>query len=130
MTFLLKVLTQSFILFLEDENIIYSNNQIDNIRINTSDNILVDQYIQLFESRFKLFNSGNRKNENHIVQLSGQEALRYEGINNQINLLKYMISNNLSRNSRCLCDSGSKYKKCHEIEILNAIKTPNIAYDA
>uniref|UniRef100_UPI004049E18C SEC-C metal-binding domain-containing protein n=1 Tax=Fulvivirga sp. TaxID=1931237 RepID=UPI004049E18C len=102
------------IIFIQDQNIVYNGTQVDNIRINTSNNKLVDLYIDLFSSRYKLLNKGHRKNINHEVQLKDDEVDTYRSLSYFIELTNHMIKNNLSRNSLCQCGSSIKFKRCHE----------------
>jgi len=100
------------ILFFPDKKLKYDGYQKDNIRLNITDNRLVDDFIQLVETLFTIQNKGAKKYSNERT-LKGKEA-EYYNVGEQIKVGVYiMISQGLNRNSPCFCDSQIKYKHCH-----------------
>jgi hypothetical protein len=110
------------ILFIPDSSAKYQGIQADNVRINTSGNALVDDFIELFEARFRLLNKGERKSQLGEVVLSGKEASLYQGIEMNIQGVQWMLSNHDTRNSPCFCRSGLKYKNCHGRDLMSTLK--------
>jgi hypothetical protein len=108
-----KLNNEARILFVMDPSAKYENFQVDNFRLNTSGNSLVDDYIELFRARFRLLNKGERKNVLGEIHLNGRDADMYTGIELMIHNVHRMLSNSGSRNSLCFCGSGLKYKNCH-----------------
>lgn len=100
------------ILFITDNNLVYRGQLIDNVRINTTSNGLVDDYILLLESIEKLFTYGTRKNEDEINL--PQEVLLFQHILSEasIALMEYMSLGG-STETFCLCGEELRYKECH-----------------
>ena len=100
------------ILFFPDKKLKYAGYQKDNIRLNITDNRLVDDFIQLVETLFIIQNKGAEKYNNKRV-LEGKEA-EYYSVGERIKIGIYtMINQGLNRNSPCFCGSETKYKHCH-----------------
>ncbi len=100
------------ILFLPDPDAKYIGAQVDNIRLNISNNRLVDDFIEVCKAIFRILNKGNRKFDYEFV-LTGEDANQYEFMQQTKEGLSLMIKENLTRNSQCFCKSGNKYKHCH-----------------
>ena len=60
----------------------------------------------------KFKNKGDRAYQNEIY-LSNEESEVHQMLNNAKAIVFTMIKNGSSRNSRCICGSGDKYKHCH-----------------
>lgn len=96
----------------EDKGWIHTGDMVDNIRVNTTNNELVDDLFIVKSTLTKLFQTGRRK--------SATELLLHPEVVNTINDLEndivvrytYIFGNN-SKNSRCYCSSGLLYKDCH-----------------
>lgn len=108
------------ILFLPDPEATYSGCQIDNVRINTTQNRLVDDFIELSEAIFRFENKGERAFD-YEPSLSPKEA-HIHGTLNQMKAAVYlMIMQGNSRNSLCFCGSNKKYKHCHGNKLSEAL---------
>ncbi|MDB5123026.1 MAG: motif domain protein [Mucilaginibacter sp.] len=113
------------IMFVEDPNNPYDGQQLDNIRLNTTNNLLVDDFIALAQAKFHLF-SGGEKARMKMVSFSPneQKILRY--INGVMVGVESMLVKNGVRNTACFCSSNLKYKHCHGKDLvayLNSIKS-------
>jgi hypothetical protein len=100
------------ILFLPDPNATYRGCQVDNIRLNTTDNRLVDDFIKIAEAIFRLENKGERAMQ-HQIKLSEQESQLHQALHQTKTAIYLMLRSGLSRNSLCFCQSGRRYKRCH-----------------
>lgn len=101
------------ILFIPDNNLKFEEQQIDNIRINTSGNKLVDDLITLCELQFIIMNRGERANQFGAIPLSTAEAALYRATEIHKALALSMAYKKMTKNYKCLCGSGKKYKHCH-----------------
>jgi hypothetical protein len=100
------------ILFLTDPHIVYSDEQIDNIRQPLIDNQNLNKFIEMHKERFNLLNKGERSKQ-YEVKLSGDELASFSKLNRSINELFMLIHKSIPRrNDLCRCGSGNKYKKC------------------
>lgn len=93
----------------------------DNIRINITENRLVDDLIEISKAIFRIENKGDRALE-YKLKLSGQEAQLYETLSQIKSELYIMIMQKSNRNSPCFCQSGNKYKHCHGNKLHKALK--------
>ncbi|MBL4788230.1 MAG: SEC-C domain-containing protein [Kordiimonadaceae bacterium] len=100
------------ILFLPDPVNIYEGKQVNNVRLNVTDNSLVDEFIAIHDAVFRIENKGIRAQQ-HELSITGREAIAHQVLSSAKPMLEYMASNGLSRKSPCPCDSGKKYKVCH-----------------
>lgn len=107
-----KQIEISKILFLPDSRVKYVGSQVDNIRLNITNNRLVDDFIEISKAIFRIENKGNRAFEYQLM-LTGQEAQIHEMLKEMKKAVYFMVMGNLSRNSPCFCSSGEKYKHCH-----------------
>ncbi len=100
------------ILFLPDQAAKYNGCQIDNVRINTTQNRLVDDFIELSKAIFRFENKGERAFD-HELSLNAKEAHIHKMLNQMKVAVYAMIMQGSSRNSLCFCGSDKKYKHCH-----------------
>jgi len=100
------------ILFIPDSKAEYDGAQRNNIRVNISGNRLVDDFIRICDTIYKLNNRGERAYQNKIC-LSKEESEVHQMLHVTKGLVSDMIENGSSKNSRCICGSGDKYKHCH-----------------
>lgn len=107
-----KPLPVDKIFFVADPRTKYEGKQINNIRINTTDNQLVDEFISIHEAVFRIENKGKRAFQ-YQISLSGKEADTHAKLNAAKPMLEMMALQGHTRNSPCLCGSGEKYKVCH-----------------
>ncbi|MCM3240706.1 hypothetical protein M3589_23915 [Heyndrickxia oleronia] len=110
-----KVSKVEQILFIQDDNVIYNGSQVDNIRINCTKNVLVNDIIDIHESLFKIRNRGERK-FSYEIKLGRMEAQVYKELEEiNINLQKYIYQGG-EINTPCFCENGDKYNysECHK----------------
>ena len=100
------------IMFVHDVNAKYEGKQVDNIRINITNNQLVDDLIEIYEASFRLQNKGARAYEHELI-LEGKEAQLYKILENAKPFLEHMALQGLNHQSLCPCNSGKKFKVCH-----------------
>jgi hypothetical protein len=111
----------------EDKGWVYNGKSDDNIRINITNSILVDDYILLCETIVKLYQTGKRESELKImINESVLNAIRFLE-KDKIHRGEFISSKNNSE-SPCYCSSSEKYKDCHGYmlkegyeEIINAL---------
>jgi len=100
-------------LFLEEDNgWTYKEQYSDNIRINITDNPLVDDFILLCETITKLWQTGKRKSKSEIEILEPVANLIHLLERNKIDIELFILSKN-NKESNCYCGSLIKYKNCH-----------------
>ncbi|WP_345193681.1 SEC-C metal-binding domain-containing protein [Kistimonas scapharcae] len=99
------------ILFLPDSKIVYEGKQVDNIRKPLSKNPLIRDYINTHKARFSLQNFGDRAYK-HELTLEGEEYEIFRWLLTWQTTLQNMLGDNLTKNSRCPCGSGNKFKSC------------------
>lgn len=107
---------QPYIVFVEDDKVIYEGKQISNVRLNLLKLPLVDDLIEVYNQEYRLLNKGERS------LLYGRELnaiLTQEQINN-INyvleikkLIWTLLDSGGNENYPCPCKRGRKYKNCH-----------------
>ncbi len=111
------------IIFVEDENLVYADKQIDNVRLNITKNELVDDLIQVCEAIYRFDNKGERAT---LYDLSG--VLNDKQFKHKENLLllkefiNIILTRNGNRKSLCPCQSGYKFKDCHGNDLKKRIQ--------
>lgn len=104
------------ILFLEDEDLVYEGKQIDNIRLNISNNKLVDHFIETHKAIYRLMNRGDRAylhDEEFDQSLTDDEREEIVSHQNLRDALGMALNNGMTENSECFfCESSRKYKNC------------------
>lgn len=110
------------ILFLSDSKTKYSGKQVDNIRMNMTNNPLVDDFIELAKLKFRLLNRGDLVNKIGEVRLTGKDAQIFQAILEIKDGVYAMILKNCTRNNLCFCGRNIKYKHCHGKDLKKAIK--------
>ena len=112
----------SSIIFLLDPKIEYTGAQIDNIRLNITNNEIIDDIIKMFEIEFQLLNTGARALE-YEVRLSDEEFNLFKKIKQNRLYLYLMAKNNMNIESDCFCGSNKKYKDCCRERIMEISKS-------
>ena len=107
-----KPMPSNKILFVIDPTAKYEGKQVNNIRINTTNSPLVDEFISVCDAIFRIENKGERALQYELT-LSGKEANAHHKLNAAKLMLEMMALQGSSRNSPCLCGSEKKYKVCH-----------------
>jgi len=101
------------ILFLPDSNLIYEDKQIDNIRLNITNNKLVDDFIEICKAIFSIENKGERAYKYNDLNYSETERIKRTVLRTWKNKLIYHMNNGGTIDSVCFfCDSGKSYKHC------------------
>jgi hypothetical protein len=104
-------------IFIEDDNIKYEGKPIDNIRINLTNNPLVDDFILCSETIFKFENKGDRAYKQELRFNKMQpEYVYYFNILSLKNNIKLMAEHDVKMDDECICENGKKYSQCcHEM---------------
>jgi len=107
------------ILFLEDDKgWVYNGTYSDNVRVNTTANPLVDDFILLNETITKLWQTGKRNSRLEIAILEPvAKAIAFLN-NDKLEREKYILSNNNPDNI-CYCGQGRYYRDCHGYDLVN-----------
>lgn len=112
------------ILFLVDTNRVYEGRQVNNIRLNLSENRAVDDFIQLNDLKFFIENYGDRATQQEL-RLVGEEAAFYDHLWRLMIDLEHFMKEGGTVRAPCFCGSGEKYKKCHGKKI-RALNIPSV----
>jgi len=110
------------ILFVEDENLKYEGKQVRNIRLNISNNRLVDDWISVLDAIHEFNNRGERA---YLYNLEG--VLNSEQFDHLVYLrdlegiISTLLFKNGKRDSHCPCGSGSEFRNCHRQGMENRI---------
>ena len=102
------------ILFVEDEKLTYDGTQKDSIRINTTNNELVDDLIKVCEAIYRFDNRGERA---FLYDLSS--VLNEKQLKHKVNLIELreivrcILNLNGNQNSICPCQSQKPFIDCH-----------------
>jgi len=105
------------IMFVSDQDFQYTGQIIDNLRINITQNNVVDDFIKICQHLSKLYSLGERKDDYslNVHPELGKMINEYEQ-------LKFAIENYIKTNNTekkpCLCGGKKNYKNCHRNIIL------------
>jgi hypothetical protein len=102
------------ILFIEDPNLRYEGKQIDNVRINITENLLVDDFIKTHQFIYRILNLGERALEHGEILLNDEEVQDYNAILLIQSHLPLMIDEKKTRESICFCGSPANFESCHK----------------
>jgi hypothetical protein len=102
------------VMFLSDKNFIYEGQFTDNIRINITNNKLVDHFIEVCETLAKFYALGIRKNDNEINVHPKVGSIIQEYIQLKISMESY-INSGATLRTKCLCGGLKNYKNCHNL---------------
>jgi hypothetical protein len=102
------------ILFVEDENLIYNGRQIDNVRLNISNNPLVDDLIKVGKDIYRVYNLGDRAHLYDLTDVINQRQVAHiEYLKQMRYFISALLSKNGKRKSPCPCGSRIPFKDCH-----------------
>jgi len=111
------------IIFVEDEKLVYEDKQIDNLRLNTTNNELVDDLIEVCQAIYRFDNKGVRATLYDLSSVLSAEQFKHK---EYLMMLKEFINVILARNgnrkSLCPCQSGDKFRECHGKELRKRIQ--------
>ena len=118
-----RIIFPKQILFVPDPKAKYEGKQVDNVRINIVGNKVVDDFIKVWEARFKLQNKGDRAYQyGDDVKYDKVEKRALEMLQEFGEWLEIMARQGLSYKDPCFCRSSKKYKNCHRLKILKLIQ--------
>lgn len=100
------------ILFVPDSKRKYDGKQVDNVRLNITENSLVNDLIKVSEDAFALLNKGQRATL-YAVSLPPIEQQKLSKLEELKNSILYMLELKGTRNTACFCSSNQKFKHCH-----------------
>ncbi len=106
----------TYILFAKDDRIVYEGKQIDSVRLNITDNPLVDHFIETSKAFYRLQNNGDKallQGKAFEESLSQDEIQRLTFCTQCKELLYNMIMVGATVDSVCLCGEPRAYKDCH-----------------
>lgn len=109
------------ILFVEDENLVYEEKQVDNVRLNISSNELVDDLINVSKAIFRFNNRGLRAEmygADLIASLNDREINHIKYLQVLQEMISALLFSKGRRTSPCPCNSGKKFKECHGNNLL------------
>ncbi len=113
------------IMFVSDQDFEYRGKLVDNIRVNKTSDILVDDFIRICESTTRIYNTATRKNELELsMRADMKEKLDILERTKMVYLQHLAAGGNFT--GPCFCGKGSLYKSCHRPGILGVLET----YDA
>ncbi len=109
------------IMFVPDNKAKYTGQSIDNVRINITENVVVDDFILICECVEKLYSYGNRINDEqlNLPEFIFQLIKQYEDL--KISYLTF-IRNGGRYNTTCFCGSPKNYNNCHGKSLRDGIK--------
>ena len=109
-----KDLNINNILFVEDENMVYDEKQIDNIRLNITNNPLVDDLINVCKAIYNFDNKGERALHYDLTFLLTNVQKEHRHYLFEIkDMINFILSHNGNRKSLCPCNGQLHFKNCH-----------------
>ena len=111
-----KLIPLKHILFVEDEALAYDGRQVNNVRLNTTKNKLVDDFIEVCNYYFFAQNKGKLAFFHGYLtaEIMGEDRFRnFLAIRELKTGIDKMLLKNETRDSLCFCKSGRKFKNCH-----------------
>lgn len=109
------------IVFVVDNNWQYDGMPVDNIRLNTTNNALVDDFILISETISKVIQTGKR-NENGIMMASAYAGKAIELLKVVRDNCNAFIYNGGTYDSQCYCGSNNSYIDCHGFNLQHDMK--------
>ena len=108
----------SQIVFVRDDNAIYKGELVNNIRMNLSNNPLVDDILVLCDFLYYLMKIELKPtSQDDLESLNKKANILYGFINKHIAMLHIMIDKEQTIDSLCFCNSRKEYKKCHGYQL-------------
>lgn len=115
--------TTTKILFGIDRTKKYDGSRTDNFRLNTTDNELVDDTIEIEKAKFKFIDIVQNVDDNGVVLMNTDEQEVWQ----LLNVLSYEVDKlfafNGTVNSFCFCGSSNSYANCHRDTVKQFLKT-------
>jgi hypothetical protein len=111
------------IIFVEDENLVYEEKQIDNVRLNITNNELVDDLILVAQAIYRFDNKEERASLYDLSGVLNDEQFRHkEYLMALKKFINVILAQKGSRKSLCPCQSGSKFRDCHGKDLRKRIQ--------
>lgn len=111
------------ILFVEDDQLVYENKQINSIRMNITNNGLVDHFIETFNAKFRFLNKGEWAEIHDLTNIMNDfEKSMLSELYLAQNGIALMLNNGGNLNSKCFCSSNRKYIECHGTNFIEMMK--------
>lgn len=97
------------ILFIRDPSMNYNGGRVNNIRINYSENHIINDLFKIFEDEFEAFGTKG-------IVLQHQQMMNYSFEMRKASVHERMelIFKNLKKTDPCFCNSGEMLKNCHK----------------
>lgn len=106
------------ILFVQDNERSFNGTQIDNFRLNTTGNRVIDDLIEVEKAKYRFMNKDGRDKIIGRVNLVGDDARLWQALAGLSGKLEYLHMSGGNINSRCfMCNSGVPYKDCHRVVV-------------
>ena len=112
----------SKIMFIKDSDKKFEGFQVNNIRINTSGNPLVDDYFKIFDAQHLLRNKDELKEKFGEITITGRDAAIYSFLDEMKVFISFAALSISSQDEYCPCGSNLSYNDCHRKELLLAIE--------
>jgi hypothetical protein len=111
------------ILFVIDRTRTFEGKRIDNFRFNTTNNLLVDDIIEIEIAKFKLINKVEQVDATGRVIFKKDEALKWDHLNRISIIIDEMYRCDQTVHSRCFCNLDLSYEQCHRRKIYEFLAT-------
>lgn len=100
------------IMFVSDNNFIYTGQLIDNVRVNSTNNPVVDDFIKVMETLEKFYTLGTRIDDEQMIVPEPAQTLIREYENLKLWFQAFLSSGGTPK-SVCICGGPKQYNNCH-----------------
>ena len=115
--------TTTKILFGIDRYKKYDGNRTDNFRLNTTDNELVDDIIDIEKAKFKFIDIAKNVDNNGVVLMTADEQEVWQLLYFFSYEVDKIFAFNGTINSVCFCGSANSYANCHRATVRQFLET-------
>ncbi len=108
------------IVFVPDPKLVYRGKQIDNVRINLTDNPVVYDLIEVCRTKYRLFNRGKRGSlygQEFLESLTSEQRENVNDVEFFRGMLVAFLDAGGNETTACFCGSGKPYRSCHGLRI-------------
>jgi hypothetical protein len=116
------------LLFVKDDDFVYTGQYVDNVRLNVTDNPVVDDWISICEGIEVLFSFGHRKNEREIGVPENILPFLKHLEDLKVKYGRYLAAGGHQATS-CFCGRPLLYRNCHGADMINLQKGLNKVKD-
>ncbi|MBN9299880.1 MAG: hypothetical protein J0I41_22960 [Filimonas sp.] len=109
------------ILFIPDDRYIYDGVPIDNVRINVSGKLIVDDFIIIAHLVERIRANGIRKDESRLVMSFELGMLHNKYVNYGQSMVSYLGKEINKVPDECFCGSSKPFANCHHIKLWEEI---------